>query len=575
MTNLEIARIFSEIADILEIREENPFKVRAYRRVTQLLESLPQEVEEIYKRGELHNLPGVGASIAEKIKEIIETGKLKYHEELKKNIPSGLLEMLRIPEMGPKTVALVYKKLGISTIEELEKAAREKKLRNLYGLGPKTEENIIKGMSLIKKRKERIPLHEALVLAEDIIKRLKESGKVKRITYCGSVRRRKETIGDIDILATSSDPSQVMEVFTSLPLVKEVVAKGHTKSSILVGEGRQVDLRVVEEESFGAALHYFTGSKSHNIRVRELGVRKGLKINEYGVFVRKKEKDERIGGREEEEVFTYVDLPYIPPELREDWGEIEAAQKGRLPKLIELKEIKGDTHVHTRWSDGANTVREVVIAAREKGYEYIGICDHSQSLKVAGGVSKENFFQSIEEIRKIDQEITEVKVLAGAEVDILPDGSLDYPDELLRELDIVIASVHSKFKQDEDSMTRRIMKAMENPFVDIIGHPTGRLLGEREAYKVNMEKLLKYAVQTGTAMEINAYPERMDLKDTHVRMAKDMGVKLVIGTDAHHLLQLDWIKYGVWVARRGWLESKDVLNTLPFQEFFTLLKKRS
>ena len=575
MTNLEIARIFSEIADILEIREENPFKVRAYRRVTQLLESLPQEVEEIYKRGELHNLPGVGASIAEKIKEIIETGKLKYHEELKKNIPSGLLEMLRIPEMGPKTVALVYKKLGISTIEELEKAAREKKLRNLYGLGPKTEENIIKGMSLIKKRKERIPLHEALVLAEDIIKRLKESGKVKRITYCGSVRRRKETIGDIDILATSSDPSQVMEVFTSLPLVKEVVAKGHTKSSILVGEGRQVDLRVVEEESFGAALHYFTGSKSHNIRVRELGVRKGLKINEYGVFVRKKEKDERIGGREEEEVFTYVDLPYIPPELREDWGEIEAAQKGRLPKLIELKEIKGDTHVHTRWSDGANTVREVVIAAREKGYEYIGICDHSQSLKVAGGVSKENFFQRIEEIRKIDQEITEVKVLAGAEVDILPDGSLDYPDELLRELDIVIASVHSKFKQDEDSMTRRIMKAMENPFVDIIGHPTGRLLGEREAYKVNMEKLLQYAVQTGTAMEINAYPDRMDLKDTHVRMAKDMGVKLVIGTDAHHLLQLDWIKYGVWVARRGWLESKDILNTLPFQEFFTLLKKRS
>ncbi len=575
MTNLEIARIFSEIADILEIREENPFKVRAYRRVTQLLESLPQEVEEIYKRGELHNLPGVGASIAEKIKEIIETGKLKYHEELRKNIPAGLLEMLRIPEMGPKTVAVIYKKLGISTIEGLEKAAREKKLRNLYGLGPKTEENIIKGMSLIKKRKERIPLHEALVLAEDIIKRLKESGKVKRITYCGSVRRRKETIGDIDILATSSDPSQVMEVFTSLPLVKEVVAKGHTKSSILVGEGRQVDLRVVEEESFGAALHYFTGSKSHNIRVRELGVRKGLKINEYGVFVRKKEKDERIGGREEEEVFTYVDLPYIPPELREDWGEIEAAQKGRLPKLIELKEIKGDTHVHTRWSDGANTVREVVIAAREKGYEYIGICDHSQSLKVAGGVSKENFFQRIEEIRKIDQEITEVKVLAGAEVDILPDGSLDYPDELLRELDIVIASVHSKFKQDEDSMTRRIMKAMENPFVDIIGHPTGRLLGEREAYKVNMEKLLQYAVQTGTAMEINAYPDRMDLKDTHVRMAKDMGVKLVIGTDAHHLLQLDWIKYGVWVARRGWLESKDVLNTLPFQEFFTLLKKRS
>ncbi len=575
MTNVEIARIFSEIADILEIKEENPFKVRAYRKVTQLLESLPQEIEEIYKKGELYKLPGVGQSIAEKITEIIETGRLKYHQKLKEGVPPGLLEMLRIPDMGPKTVALVYKKLGISTLKELEKAAREKKLRNVYGLGPKTEENILKGMKLVKERKERIPLHEALVLAEDIVKKLQEAGIVERIAYCGSVRRRRETIGDVDILATSPHPARVMDIFTSLPRVEEVLAKGSTKSSILVGEGRQVDLRVVEQESFGAALHYFTGSKAHNIRIRELGVRKGLKINEYGVFVKKGEKEERIGGREEEDIFQSVGLPYIPPELREDWGEVEAAQRGELPRLVRMEEIKGDLHIHTMWSDGANTVREVAIAAREKGYEYIGISDHSQSLKVAGGVSKDSFFQRIREIRAVDEEMPEIKVLAGTEVDILPDGTLDYPDEFLRELDVVIASVHSNFKQEEESMTKRIMKAMENPFVDIIGHPTGRLLGEREAYRINMEKLLHHAAKTGTAMEINAYPDRMDLKDTHVRMAKDMGVKLVIGTDAHHLLQLEWIKYGVWVARRGWLESKDVLNTLDFPDFFTRLKKRS
>ena len=575
MTNLQISRIFSEIADLLEIKGENPFKIRAYRRITQLMESLPQEVEEIYKKGELNNLPGVGVSIAEKIKEILETGKLSYHEKLKKETPEGLLEMLKIPEMGPKTVALIYKKLGISTLEELEKAAHEKKLRNLYGLGPKTEENILKGMALIKERRERIPLHEALTLAEDIIKSLKSSKKVGRISYCGSIRRRKETIGDIDILVTSNEPSEIMEIFTSLPVVKEVLAKGATKSSILVKEGRQVDLRVVNEESFGAALHYFTGSKAHNIKVREIGVRKGLKINEYGIFKRlENNEEERIGGDNEEDVFKSIGFPFIPPELREDSGEIEAAEKGKLPKIIELSDIKGDLHVHSKWSDGANTVKEITIAARERGYKYIGISDHSKSLKVAHGVSEEDFFKRIDEIKKIDEKISGIKVLAGTEVDILPDGSLDYSDDLLKKLDIVVASVHTRFNQDEETMTKRIMKAMENPFVDIIAHPTGRILGERKPYQVNMEKLLNHALKTGTALEINAYPNRMDIKDIYARMAKDMGVKIVINTDAHHFLQLDWIKYGVWVARRGWLEKSDVLNTFDFPEIMELLKKR-
>ncbi len=575
MDNLEIARIFSEIGDILEIKGENPFKVRAYRRVTQILESLPQDISQLYEKGKLSELPGVGASIAEKIKELLETGKLTYYENLKKEIPAGLLQMLKIPGMGPKTVSLLYHKVGIDTVEKLEKAAREGKLRSLPGLGAKTEENIIKGIQLLKGRKERIPLHEALTIAEGIIKVLKELKEVNKISYCGSLRRRKETIGDVDILVTSSNPSRVMEVFTSLPQVREVLVKGETKSSCLIGEGRQVDVRVVGEESFGAALHYFTGSKAHNIRIRELGVKKGLKINEYGVFARKKGGEERVGGEEEIDVFRSVELPFIPPELREDSGEIEAGMKGELPSLITLQDIRGDLHIHSKWSDGANTVKELALASRERGYEYIGICDHSQTLKVAGGVSKEDFYRRIEEIRKIDSSISGIKILAGIEVDILGDGTLDYPNEFLKELDIVIASIHSGFKQDAKTLTMRIIKAMENPYVHVIGHPTGRLLGEREPYPLEMEKVMQVARDTGTALEINAFPDRMDLKDVHARMAKEMGVKLIINTDAHHLLQLDWIKYGVWVARRGWLRKQDVLNTFPFEEFYPRLREKS
>lgn len=572
MDNLEIAKIFSRIADILEIKNENPFKVRAYRRVTQVLESLPQEVSQLYEEGKLDNIPGVGEGIAKKIKELIETGKLNYYEDLKKDIPDGLLEMMNIPEVGPRTVWLLYDRLGVDSIEELKKAAEDRKLRELPGMGPKTEENILKGLELIKRRAERIPLQEALATATRVIEPLKKLKEVKKLSIAGSLRRMGETIGDIDILLTSDEPEKVMEEFVSLPIVKEVFARGVTKSSILTNEGRQVDLRVVPEESFGAALHYFTGSKAHNIRIRELGVKKGLKINEYGIFKKEEGGEVKIGGREEEDVFKSVGLPFISPELREDRGEIEAGLRKELPKLIDLNEIRGDLHVHSKWSDGNNTVEEIAEAARSRGYEYIGICDHSQSLKVAGGVSEKEFLRRIEQIRQIDERIEGIKILAMSEVDIDSEGRLDYPDELLRELDIVIATIHTGFKQDRATITERIIRAMENEYVDIIAHPTGRLLGEREPYEIDLDRVLKVAKSTGTALEINAFPNRMDLNDVHSRTAKEEGVKLAINTDAHHILQLDWISFGIAVARRAWLQAEDVVNTYPLEKLLDSLK---
>lgn len=572
MDNLEIAKIFSRIADILEIKNENPFKVRAYRRVTQVLESLPQEVSQLYEEGKLDNIPGVGEGIAKKIKELIETGKLNYYEDLKKDIPDGLLEMMNIPEVGPRTVWLLYDRLGVDSIEELKKAAEDRKLRELPGMGPKTEENILKGLELIKRRAERIPLQEALATATRVIEPLKKLKEVKKLSIAGSLRRMGETIGDIDILLTSDEPEKVMEEFVSLPIVKEVFARGVTKSSILTNEGRQVDLRVVPEESFGAALHYFTGSKAHNIRIRELGVKKGLKINEYGIFKKEEGGEVKIGGREEEDVFKSVGLPFISPELREDRGEIEAGLRKELPKLIDLNEIRGDLHVHSKWSDGNNTVEEIAEAARSRGYEYIGICDHSQSLKVAGGVSEKEFLRRIKQIRQIDERIEGIKILAMSEVDIDSEGRLDYPDELLRELDIVIATIHTGFKQDRATITERIIRAMENEYVDIIAHPTGRLLGEREPYEIDLDRVLKVAKSTGTALEINAFPNRMDLNDVHSRTAKEEGVKLAINTDAHHILQLDWISFGIAVARRAWLQAEDVVNTYPLEKLLDSLK---
>ncbi len=568
MRNSEIAQIFRDIAAILEIKGENPFRVRAYQKAVRILESLPEEVAKISRRGELRKIPGVGEGLAKKIEELLTTEQLAYYDDLKKQIPPGLKELLSIPEVGPKTASLLYKELGINNVGELEKAVKGRRLRGLPGMGEKTEENILRGIALLKKKKGRMLLGKAYPLAHSIIDRLKTLAEVTRISPAGSLRRMKETIGDIDILVTSQEPRRVMQFFAELPEVTEILALGETKSSVIMGEDLQVDLRVVQPGSFGAALQYFTGSKSHNIKLREIAAKRGLKINEYGVFNIK--SGQKISGQEEKDIYAALDLPYIPPELREERGEIEAAREGRLPRLVEMKDIQGDLHIHSRWSDGSESIPELAEAAGKMGYQYLAICDHSQSLRVAGGLSPDQRRRQIEEIEKINKKLKDFRVLAGAEVDIHSDGSLDYDDELLAELDLVIASIHSGFKQDRETMTKRIQRAMENKFVHVIAHPTGRLLHEREPYQVDMETLIREAQRTGTFLELNSFPERLDLNDIHCRQAKEAGVMVSLGTDTHHPGQLKMMPYGVATARRGWLEKKDILNVLSLKD---LLKK--
>ncbi|MFZ2070876.1 MAG: DNA polymerase/3'-5' exonuclease PolX [Halobacteriota archaeon] len=564
MINLDIARIFAEIAEILEIKGENTFKIRAYRRAAMTIESLTQDLKVIAERGgvkELKKIPGVGDAIAKKIVEIVETGDCKRHLELRREVPPSLLELLAIPRVGPKTIARLHAELGISSIEELEEASKSHKLERLPGLGTKVEENILKGIAQYRSYKGRVLLSKALPYAESIVNELKKQKVVDIITIAGSLRRMRETVGDIDLLVVSNSPQAVMDAFTGLDGVEEIVAKGETKSSIVL-TGMDVDLRVVSADSFGAAAHYFTGSKHHNIRIRELGVKNGLKINEYGIF----RGDERIGGKEEEEVFKSVGLAYIPPELREDSGEVEAAKAGRIPGLIEVSDLKGDLHVHTKWSDGKNSIAEMADAAIALGYEYIAVADHSPAVGIAGGMTVEKIAERQVEIDKVNTrfEVEGIKfrVLSASEVDIKPDCSLDYPDVILKDLDVVVGAVHSKFSQDRDTMTKRIITAMDNPNVDIIAHPTGRILGKREPYEVDMEKLMQKAKDTGTILELNSFPNRLDLKDVHCRMAKDYGVLVAVSTDSHDAMQMGTvIKYGVATARRGWLEAKDVVNT--------------
>jgi DNA polymerase (family 10) len=587
MRNLEVAQVFKNIAEILEIKQDNPFRIRAYQRAAQNLEGLTEDIEVLAKVDKLESIPGIGKDLAEKIKEILKTGSLKQYEDLKKEVPKGLVELLSVPGIGPKTAKLLYEELKIKDIQDLERQARAGKLRTLPGLREKTEENILRGIELIKKGRERMGLAKALSVADEFIFALKKLREVKKISPAGSLRRMKETVRDIDILVTSphpvrntkysqrnkisngTRPQKVMDVFTSLPQVKEILAKGSTKSSVLTKDGIQVDVRVVEPESFGAALLYFTGSKADNIKMREMAMKKGWKINEYGVFRAKT----RLAGQTEEEIFKLLGLPYIAPELREDAGEIEAGLAGGLPKLIELLDIKGDLHIHSKWSDGGNSISEVAEATRRKGYKYIAICDHSQSLKVAGGLSKQELTRQMAEIRALNKKLKDFRTLSGTEVDIDSEGNLDYKDELLKELDIVVAAIHTGFKQSKSVLTKRVVRACQNKNVDIIAHPTGRLMGVRDAYTIDLDEVMKVAKETGTFLEINTYPQRLDLNDIHCRKAKEMDVELAIGTDAHTLSQLDTILLGVSVARRGWLEKKDVVNTLSCKELLKRLKR--
>lgn len=573
MKNQEIADIFEEIANLLEIKGENPFRIRAYQRASLNMAGLAKKIETLSKE-ELLKIPGIGHDLAGKIEEYVKTGKIADFEELKKQVPEGLVRLLSVPSLGPKTAKMLYEKLKIKDIDELEHLAREHKLTGLPGIKEKTEGNILKGIEMIKRGKDRQPLSRALPLAIDIVEHLGKDTGIKKISIAGSLRRRKDTVRDIDILAASANPGKIMKSFVHLPHVKEILMHGPAKSSIITHEGIQVDLRVVEDDSFGAALLYFTGSKEHNIRLREIAIKKGLKLNEYGIF---REKDnKKLGGKNEDDVYKILEMQYVPPEMREDRGEIEIAQKGPLPKLIDLKDIKGDLHVHTKQSDGSYTIEELIKIAKEKGYEYIAITDHSKGLGVARGLNEQRVLEEKKEIDAINKKLRGFKLLMGIEVDIKSNGTLDFSDEILSKMDIVIASIHSGFKQSREQLTQRMVSAMKNPFVSVIAHPTGRLIGERDPYDIDVDSVISTARETGTALEINAYPLRLDLNDIYVKNAKELGVKFAINTDTHVLTQFDYMIYGIYIAKRGWLEKKDVLNTLSYDSLMTTLaRKRS
>jgi DNA polymerase (family 10) len=562
MKNRELADLFEKMSDILEFKGENPFKISAYRKASRIISDLTQDIEEISQQGGLKNIPGIGEGMAQKIMEYLQTGRISKFEEIKKGVSDELIAIMDIPGMGPKTLSMFHKEKGIGNLSQLEKALEDGSLIGLFGMGEKKIENIKRGIQLFKQSKGRMNLGVAFPVAKRIVEALRLKTGSKKIEWAGSLRRMKENIGDIDILATGQEKEKIIAIFTHLPEVKEVLASGETKASVIAERGTQIDLRVVEEDSYGAALQYFTGSKGHNIHLRGIAKAKGIKINEYGVF----KGEKKIGGKEERDVYRSLGMEWIEPELREDRGEIETAQKGDLPKLVQESEIKGDLHVHSNWSDGTSTIEEMAKAAQKRGYQYIAVCDHSKSLKIAHGLDESRLMKQIEEIDHLNEKLKGFQILKGTEVDILTDGKLDFPEKILEKLDIVVAAIHSGFKQSRDKMTRRILRALQNPYIHILAHPSGRLLGSRDPYEVEIEELMEAAKRYGKTLEINAYFERLDLDDIHCRKAKEMGIRIGIGTDSHHLDQMWMMSLGVAVARRGWLESKDVLNALSLKE---------
>jgi DNA polymerase (family 10) len=564
MKNFEVARLFDLMADVLELQGANPFRIRAYRRAAQNVESLTEDVAALAREGRLDGVPGIGKDLAGKIVEYLETGKVREIEAAKRHVPAGVVALLDVPGIGPKTAKLLYEREGVRSVARLEALARAGRLRGLPGIQAKTEENILRGIALVRGGTERTPLGKALALAEELAAALRRAPEVRRVEVAGSVRRRKETIGDLDLLVISAHPERAIDAFVHLPQAAEVLEAGDTKAAVRHHEGIQVDLRVVPPECFGAALAYFTGSKQHNIRVRELGVKRGLRISEYGVFRQKSGR--RIAGATEEEVYAAVGLPWIPPELREDAGEIEAAAAGRLPDLVTLADVRGDLHCHTKASDGAHTIDAVVEAALARGYEYVAITDHSASARVARGLPAGEMRRHVQRIRAAARRHAGIRVLAGVECDILPDGTLDYPDRLLAELDWVVAAVHGAFRQPRAEMTRRLCRALADPHVDVLAHPTGRLFGARAPVEMDLERVLHAAARHGKAVEINAQPSRLDLNDRHARRAHELGVRVAIGTDMHVLDQLACMSLGVAVARRAWLGRSEVVNAWPVRQ---------
>lgn len=569
MKNKEIAATFYSLADILEIKGEDAFRVNAYRRAARVVEDLATDIAMLAEAGELTTLSGIGAGTAARIEEYLRTGRMQDHEEQRKTLPRGLLELLEVPGIGPKTIGLLWKSLDVKSLRGLKRALRGGKILDLPGMGKKKVENIQAAIRAYESRSGRLTLGAVLPTAETVVAELREATGIEAATLAGSVRRFRETIGDIDVLVASGKPAPVIAAFTSLRSVAEVLAAGTTKASVRTEDALQVDLRVVEPASWGAALMYFTGSQAHNVRLRGLAQSLGMKLNEYGLF----KGERRVAGKTEKAVFSKLGLPYIVPELREDRGEVEAALEDGLPTLIELSHIRGDLHVHSDWSDGHASIEEMARAAKRRGYRYISINDHTRSLGIAHGLSVERLEAQMEEIDAVNKRLRDFTILKGTEVDILSDGSLDLPDDLLERLDVVVASIHSGFNQPEDRITGRMLSAIENPHVDIIGHPTGRLLGTREPYAVDLERVMRRAAETGTALEMNAWHERLDLNDVNARMASELGAALVISTDAHHPDHLPFMELGVRTARRGWLGPSNVLNTLSVRALLGRLSR--
>ena len=583
MKNRELASMFETMADVMEIQGANQFRVNSYRKVARVLGDLTEDIETVAEEGRLDELSGVGSSSAEKIQQYLEEGRMDRYEEVMSDFPEDALEMLQIPGLGPKTVARFIKEKDIESLDELDEALEDGRLEGMEGLGEKTFENIKKGIRMVREQRGRTKLGTALPIAREIIEKLKDRCDISRAEAAGSLRRRKETVGDVDILVTTGAAEageeadeeeipggkEIIEEFTALDMVDEVVAAGQTKGTVRTTEGLQVDVRVVRPESFGAALQYFTGSKAHNVHIRGIAVDRELKINEYGVF----KGDERLAGETEEEVYDALDLPWIPPELREDRGEVEAAAEGNLPTLITAEDLRGDFHAHTTYSDGAASVLEMAKAAKKMGYEFLGLTDHSVSLSVTQGPDEEGLKRKKEEIEKALEELDGFTILAGSEVDIFKDGSLDYNEDILANLDLVIAAVHTHFGLAEKEMTERIVKAVSDPHVDILAHPTGRLINEREPYEVDMTAVVEACAEHGVALELNSFPDRLDITDTVCRQAKEAGAKVAMGTDSHHPSHLQWVQVGLGTARRGWLEPDDVLNCMSANDLLDYLSR--
>jgi DNA polymerase (family X) len=568
--NFELARLFYEIAILLEVRDESPFRIRAWQRAAQTLEALGEDVTAVAARGALRTLPGVGKEIAARIEEYLTTDRLELLERLREDLPPNLLGLLQVRGLGPRTALALWQQIGIETVEQLEEACRSRRIIGVAGIREKTCENLLKSIERLKAGRGRVVLTAAQEVAEQVAAALRAHGGVERLEIAGSLRRMRETVKDVDILVTSSEPARVIETLCALPSIVEVSGRGDTKASVRHQDGLAIDLRVVEPAAFGAALQYFTGSKEHNVRLREMAARRGLKISEYGVF--DETTGRRVAGDTEEDVYAAVGLPWIPPELRENGGELEAAREGRLPALIERAHLRGDLHAHTEWSDGHHPLERLVEAAEARGYEYVIVSDHSRSLTIARGLSIEALRQQRAEIRAV-QARHRIRILAGTECDILEDGAMDFPDEVLAELDVVVASVHSRFKQDRATMTARIVRALENPHVDILGHPTGRKLSSRDPYDVDLEAVFAAARAHGKAVELNASPDRLDLNDVHARHAAEAGVLLAISTDTHYLSELDSIDLGVAVARRAWIGPHQVLNTRPLDDLLAWTRR--